>query len=263
MGIALGVHQDGSVYVIVSDCNSRTEGPYWNSSILKFGSTGNLIWNRSLPYCTLLDVPGELWVFENHMLYSFREEIVCIDIEGNVLWQKSSRSATCDENGNVYFAYYIDNPGMNITKLDSSGNEIWSDIYEIDYPIEFYDTQIPLDMIVTPNNELLVLLQGVSVDKTYRLLSYSLNGTHTQTWTIGDSVWPLHQGGPWCLESTSTGLLYFSFKDIWTQSYAIGPYTIPDPEPSTFLTPLVLSVGGGIGVIALIGVYVYKKKQIK
>ena len=185
---------------------------------------------------------------------------MCIDLEGNVLWQKDSQAATCDEIGNVYIAHYIDNPGMNITKLDSSGNEIWSDIYEIEYPIDFYDTQTPLDMIVTPSNELFILLQG-RVDRTYRLLSYSLNGTHTQTWTIGDSIWPLDQGGTWCMESTSTGLLYFSYENTWTQAYVIGPYTIPNPEPPIFPTQLVFSVGGGIGVVALVGFYAYRKKR--
>ena len=260
IGVALGVHKDGSIYVMVSDCNSRSEGPYWNTSLLKFNERGNLIWNKSLPLSTLLDLSTELWVFDSHIFHSFREEIMCIDLEGNVLWQKDSRAAACDESGNVYTAHYIDNPGINITKLDFSGNEIWSDIYEIEYPIDFTDIQTPLDMIVTPSNELLVLLQG-HVDRTYRLLSYSLNGTHTQTWTIGDSIWPIYQGGAWCMESTSTGLLYFSYENTWTQAYVIGPYTIPDPEPPTFPTHLVLSVGGGIGVVALVGFYAYRKKR--
>ena len=260
IGVALGVHKDGSIFVMVSDCNFRSEGPYWNTSLLKFNERGNLIWNKSLPLSTLLDMSTELWVFDSHIFHSFRGGIMCIDLEGNVLWQKDSQAATCDEIGNVYIAHYIDNPGMNITKLDSSGNEIWSDIYEIEYPIDFYDTQTPLDMIVTPSNELFILLQG-RVDRTYRLLSYSLNGTHTQTWTIGDSIWPLDQGGAWCMESTSTGLLYFSYENTWTQAYVIGPYTIPNPEPPIFPTQLVFSVGGGIGVVALVGFYAYRKKR--
>ncbi len=259
MGVALGVHEDGSIFVMASDCNFRSEGPYWNSTLLKYNANGNLLWNKSLPLCTFLDDPGEIWIFDTHILHYSREGIICINLEGDVLWQRDSLHATCDENGNIYTAPNDDS--SNITKLDFRGNVTWSANYAIEYPIEFYEFQHIIDMIVTTNNELLVLIKGAIVDESYRLLKYSLDGTLRQTWTIGDSDWPRYHYPAVLMKTTTTGLLYCSFMDIWTQAFVIGPYTIPDPEPVTFPTPMLLTVGGGIGVIAIAGIYVYKKKR--
>jgi len=58
------------------------------------------------------------------------------------------------------------------------------------------------------------------------------------------------------MESTSTGLVYMSYGDVWTQAFVIGPYALLPPITGT----LLLAVGGGIGVMAIVGFYVYRKK---
>jgi hypothetical protein len=66
------------------------------------------------------------------------------------------------------------------------------------------------------------------------------------------------------MEVTSTGLAYFAFipmtQDVWTQAYVIGDYTLPPAEGLDIMT--IAAVGGGVAVIAVIGVYAYKRKRV-
>ncbi|MGY5854167.1 MAG: hypothetical protein RTU92_11410 [Candidatus Thorarchaeota archaeon] len=260
VGVASGVHQDGSIYVVVSDYDIRSEPPdgYTNSSILKFDGSGNIIWSKPLPWSTYFDDSGELWILDSHLIYSYHS-IIAIDFDGSVLWQKPADYVTCDENGTIYSVrqdYYTNNDGLNISKLDSNGNEIWNVRYEIKYPLDLYEYLYPIDIALTTDDKLLVLIQGGQYDRTYRLLKYSLHGTLLETWTIGDSTWPKPLSNIPQMESTSTGLVYMSYGDVWTQAFVIGPYALLPPITGT----LLLAVGGGIGVMAIVGFYVYRKK---
>ncbi|MFW9834667.1 MAG: SBBP repeat-containing protein [Candidatus Thorarchaeota archaeon] len=261
IGIALGVHNDGSIYVLVADHNIRSEPTYQNSSLMKFDSAGNVLWNKPLPLCTLFDVPGKMWVFESNILYSIQGTMLCMDLDGNVLWQEASYAAACDDNGTIYSAKPADG-ALALYQYDLNGNDILLNYYELEYPNGWLEWLIVHNIALTNNNELIVLIQGQMYDYSYHLLKFGLDGTLQQTWSIGNEWWPLPGGRSPLVEVTHTGLAYFSFVmmnwDVCIQGYAIGDYTLP---PLGF-TPLTLAVvGGGIAAIALIGIFVYKKKK--
>ncbi|MFW9806385.1 MAG: hypothetical protein ACFFFK_06610 [Candidatus Thorarchaeota archaeon] len=262
IGIAIGVHNDGSIYVVVSDNNVRSEPVYQNSSILKFDSAGNVLWNKPLPLCTSYDIPGKMWVFDSHILYSFPGTMLCIDLDGNVLWQEASYTATCDENGTVYSAKPAAG-ALALYQYNLNGNDTFLNYYELEYINGWLEWLDPRNMALTNNDELLVLVQGRTHDTSYHLLKFGLDGTLQQSWSIGNEIWPNPGGYPPLMEVTSTGLAYFSFVmpswDVSIQGYAIGDYTLP-PLSST---PMTLAfVGGGIAVIALVGVIVYRRKKV-
>ena len=263
VGVAIDVSNDSSIYVVVSDFNIRTEDVYHNSTLLKFDSAGNVLWNKPIDLITIQDASAELWVFEDKMLYHLGSSITCMDLEGNWLWSKVSGAATCDENGNIFSAERT-GEGVAIRQYDLDGNQTWVTYHQIEYPNEWIEDLSASDITLTPTGELLVLVLGNRYDHTYFLLKYSLEGDHIQTWSIGDYAWPRPGSWPPHMEVTSTGLVYFAFvpmtSDVWTQAYVIGDYTLP-PEESLYILQIT-AVGGGIAVIALIGIYVYKRKRV-
>ncbi len=263
IGVAIGVHDDGSIYVVVSDLNLQgSEGEdYMNSSLLKFDSSGEVIWNRPLPLCTYFDASGDLWVFESHIVYYLSGVLMCWDLDGAPIWDEAAWAATCDENGTVY-AGETTGIGVGIEHLDLQGNRTWSTLYQTEYENGWLEDLRPSDMAITNQNDLLVLAQGNRYDYSYLLLKYSLNGTHLQTWSIGNIGWPRPGVYSPMMEVTSTGLVYFAFvpmtSDVWIEAYAIGDYTLP---PFSLDAVMLAAIGGVIGVVALISIYVYKKKQ--
>ncbi|MFW9786060.1 MAG: hypothetical protein ACFFE2_03550 [Candidatus Thorarchaeota archaeon] len=265
IGVALDVHQDGSIYVLAADHNIRGPEPaYQNSSLLKFDSSGNVLWNKPLPLCTMFDIPGKLWVFESHIIYFMSGILMCMDLEGNVLWDASSDAATCDESDNIYASDY--SYGVPIYNYDFEGNQTWFAFYDIEYPNDWVEWLDVHDLALTQNDELLVLIQGWQFDESFRLLKYELNGTLLQVWSIGDDDWPWAHGARVHMEVTSTGLVYFTFGhiswDVWTQAYAIGDYTLPSIPPPLLPPMSIIAIGGGIAVIAVIVILVYNRKKI-
>jgi len=264
VGVAIGVHNDGSIFVMVSDFNYR--GPeqsdcYDNSTIMKLDGSGTVLWNKSIQLSTMQDASGELRVFESHILYNIQGLMLSLDLDGNILWDEASWAVTTDENGDI-FSIFGTGLGIGVHRYTPDGNETWSDYFEIEYDNGWIEFLRVHDVTITRDNELLILVQGNMHDYSYHLVKYNLNGSHIQTWSIGSELWPWPTGVYHYMEATSTGLLYFSFtqqnSDIWTQGFAIGDYTLPIFSSDTMT---IIAIGGGIGVIALVGVFVIKKKR--
>jgi hypothetical protein len=262
VGVAVAVHNDSSIYVVVSDYNVRTEGTYQNSSLLKFDSSGLLLWSKPLPLMTVMDVPGDLWLFDDRFVLLMSGHLTCLDYNGNWIWGKVSGAATCDADGNIYSAERT-GMGVGISQFDLAGNTTWAVLHKVEYSNGWFEDFSAADVTLTPEGELLILVLGERYDRTHYLLKYSLQGDHLQTWSIGDDTWPLPGSWPPHMEVTSTGLAYFAFvpmtSDVWTQAYVIGEYTLP--AIGTDIVTIV-AVGGGIAAIALIGVLVYRRKQV-
>jgi hypothetical protein len=265
VGVGIAVHDDGSIYVLVSDYNIRSEPSYsQNASIIKFDSSGEVV-NVTQPLVgTTFDAPLNLWISDNRLIYHHGGLVACLDLEGEWIWGDHAEAVTCDENGTIYSANR-DYESVRITKYDLEGNETWSTYYQLEYPNGWYERFIPCDLSLTPTDELLVLVQCESYDDSYYLLKYSLDGNHLRTWSIGDFTWPLPYMWTPLMEVTSTGLVYFSYHPMgrgpWTQAFAIGDYTLPIVPFQGMDVLVITAVGGGIGVIALAGVWVYRKKK--
>jgi hypothetical protein len=262
IGVALGVHSDGSIYVMASENNIRSEPTFENSILLKFDSSGDLLWAKPEPLSTYLDVEGDLWVTDSQVISHIAGNIACFDLDGNILWNSLAHAACYDGNEFLYTAEST-GIGVLIKKVDLQGNETLLANDEIEYQNNWLEDLRAYDIALTPNDELLVLMRGERYDESYFLLKHSLDGTLQQTWTIGNDYWPVPSGFPFHVDVTSTGLAYITFdtmtQDVWTQAYIVGEYSLPPLGPDTFT---IVVVGGGIAAIALIAVYLYKKKQV-
>jgi len=274
VGIAIAVQGNDSIFVVVSDSNVRgpEESDDYNELVLmKFDESGNSLWNKThtLPG-RLGDLPCELYVDQSQILFSMPGYttslgfIMSFDLDGNVQWEEESSAAILDDDGNIYrvsFTYQE----IEISKISASGNTTWSTRFGIEYEPGWDEALDPHDIIITPENELLILAQGWRHDDGFFLVKYDLSGTHIQTWTIGDIAWPKSSSGRVMIEVAETGLLYCTFPqgtDIWTQCFEIGDYTLPTNLGNTdsgALTTIIIA-GAGIGIVAIVGVIFYKKR---
>jgi len=280
VGVAVGLDSDESIYVMASDSNMIAGDVgdfYQNSSLLKFDSSGSLLWNKTLPVLvTVQDQSGTLKVFESHIFYETVNQFLILDLEGNVVYDSSMEehrhlTATCDENGTIYTAEQIDyGYKLGLNRLDSEGNITWTRLFEYVYDNGWVDKFLgTCDISLTQDGHILVLGYAEGYDETFFLLKYTDNGTLIQQWSIGTKFregWP--NGGPWILTEVATsGLFYVSMptitNDVMTQAYVIGDYTIPEDDGfGTFPdATLILALGGGIGVAIIAGVVIFKKKR--
>jgi len=272
VGIAIAVQGNDSIYVVVSDYNMLgPEEPdnYDQLVLMKFDMEGIQLWNKTYPLSNAQrDRPGELHIAQSQILFSFPGRVTTpgymmnFDLEGNMLWEEEISAATSDEDGNIYrlsFTYQE----LEISKISLAGNTTWSTRFGIEYITGWDEAITPHDITITPDDELLILVQGWRYDESYHLIKYDLNGTLIQTWTIGDIAWPRANNELVMIEAAETGLLYCTFgnDDIWTQCFAIGEYTIPTSTSSIDSgTLIIITAGVGIGIIALVGVIIYKRK---
>ncbi len=262
IGIALGVHKDGSVYVMVSDYNYVEPPGYQRSNLLKFDSSGLFLWNKSLPLSSIEDVPGSLHVFDSHIFYEIQGLMMTMDLEGNIVWDGAAWGATTDENGTIY-AITSQGAGLEINQFDIEGNETWTEYYEVEYPTGWIEFLRMIDIALTPTDELLILYQADFIDDSYFLLKYDTNGTFIESWEIGDDNWPYSTSYSPTMEVASSGLMYLSLNmyswNVVVQGYVVGEYAIPIPNPDILQLAVI---GGGVGMILLVGVYWYRKKQV-
>lgn len=205
-----------------------------------------------------------LQVFEDCLIYEIHGATVCLDLEGNLLWDKPTWGAAINEDGTTY-AVTKQGDWIELSKIDLEGNNTWSEQFEIVYETGWIEYLAASDVAITTTNEIIVLFQGNSLDHTYQLRKYAANGTLVQSWTIGSDEWPI--SGTMLMEVASTGLLYLSLNsyswDVLTQGFVIGEYTLPSNLDSSDMGALYLiAASGGIGAILIVGVIVYKKKEV-
>jgi hypothetical protein len=142
---AVAVDTSGNVYV-VGGTNSFTAG-WYDAFVLKFDSSGNLIWNRTwggssydVGYDISIDSNGNIYVAAETYSYGYAAAFLKFNSNGDFLWCRTwegpanydaAYSIELDNDGNVYLAgtswYY--GPEVHkilLLKFDSSGYLLWS-----------------------------------------------------------------------------------------------------------------------------------------
>uniref|UniRef100_A0A6C0BLG3 Hedgehog/Intein (Hint) domain-containing protein n=1 Tax=viral metagenome TaxID=1070528 RepID=A0A6C0BLG3_9ZZZZ len=164
---SIAVDIEGNFYVAYTCFNAVSAGQTHvgliDICVAKFSSDGQAMWYRQQPsfdttlddiepsicvdanknvyvsYCTGGSISGQTAVIDSVEIVVFK-----MDTDGNTLWVKQSPdfnnigndyapSIAADGNGNVYVAYYSEDPGTPVTyydniivfKLDTNGNLVW------------------------------------------------------------------------------------------------------------------------------------------
>ena len=183
-----------------------------------------------------------------------------LDLDGNTLWSNYTGYAVSNNVGTVYTAKKCIEY-LEVSRLDSSGMQIWNESYQIEYPNGETEWLKLIDIALTPSEEILILVQAYHYDYSYFLIKYSLDGELIQTWSIGDEMWPPYGQEIIFIEVSSTGRLYCAFSLLDVSIYC---YVLTDADGLGGIQDILLltAIGGGISVAAIIGVYVQKKRKL-
>jgi len=271
VGIGVGSHEDGSVYVVGTDSDLDSFPGNDNSSILKFDNDGILLWSRSLTLpLTAGDHIGNLYVEEACLYFVIAGSVSCINLEGEYLYGRNSFAVTPDGESGLFIANYeYENSRLVLSQINSNGFELWNSTYRRVWPNGMTYQYIPIDMVLTPENTLLILVYNSLHILDYTLLTFDLDGTLLRNRTIGevptftDEYWPQMSEGPVFMDVGISGLGYFAFSiptgaiDVNVQAYEV--YQVSDDVQVPIET--IVAIAGGVGVIALVGVIVFKKKR--
>jgi len=276
VGIGVGVHEDGSVYVVATDSDLESFTGNDNSSVLKFDNDGNLLWSKSITLpLTSGDHIGNLYVEEACIYFAIAGSVSCINLEGEYLYGRNSFAVTPDGVGGLFIANQepilseYETSHLVLSQIDSTGYELWNSTYRRTWPNGLNYQYRPIDMVLSPENTLLILVYNSRHIFDYTLLTFDLDGTLLRNRTIGEvpgfteEYWPQMSEGPVFMDVGISGLGYFAFSipsgaiDVNVQAYEV--YQVSDDVQVPIET--IVAIAGGVGVIALVGVIVFKKKR--
>jgi hypothetical protein len=210
---------DGGYLII-----GRTE--LLNSNIIKFvvmkiDSLGNENWKKYYDYDTRNSDFLRISSTTNGYVLSAANQIIKIDNNGNLIWQKGSadssliRGTTIDNFGNIYTVGNVYNIGLNkveasFCKYNQNGDLLWSKNISYSVRDEF------IDIIVINNNDLIIL--GLSGDPDADFLVVKSDSDGNIFW---HKIYPDNgYAFPENIIKTSEGNFVFT-------GFSLGSYAIP------------------------------------
>ncbi|MHA1965226.1 MAG: hypothetical protein ACW97G_11640 [Candidatus Thorarchaeota archaeon] len=271
VGVGVGVSSDGSVFVMASDWNFFEPPGYFGSTIVKFDSNGNLLWNKTTEPSTYFNVKGELHVTNEHLYFSNYDIVLCMDHEGTPEWVRPAHALTLDGNGGMYTAIKSAIPPMNLTselviaQLDKAGETMWNSIYSVKWPNGWAYELRPVDIAITPSNKILVLVWNDWQILDFTLLSFDVQGNLLESRAIGDETWPYGSSGSVPIEIGTNGLAYFGFSSYvdYYPSVGVQAYTLTGGTASSVLTlPIVIMITSAIVIVGAASAIFVKKRRV-
>ncbi len=145
-------------------------------------------------------------------------------------------ASVSDENGNIYVTGFTTYPDQwpFVSKLDSCGNKVWCKI--LDYGSEWFDDGSAGDILITDNNEivLMTLLDSEEEIETIFLIGLSLDGE--VLWKKG---YASKNDYPWIREQAAYSITEIN-NEYYISGYCYWPY--PDDTTHWFLRPLFIGI---------------------
>ncbi|MHA1928107.1 MAG: hypothetical protein ACTSV2_05975 [Candidatus Thorarchaeota archaeon] len=271
VGVGVAVHEDGSVYVIASDYDFIGFPGYQNTSILKYNNEGDLLWEKqSLRRWTTMDFRGDLYIDEDHLYYLRSYTLAILDLEGEYITDRSTRAAIPDGNGGFFSAIHEVIQGVEessqiiLSHSNTNGYQNWNTTFIRQWSNGKYYTYRPVNMALTPDDTLLLLVHSYYLNSEFRVLTYDFQGNLLNNRTITNDSWPWMSGGPIYMDVGSSGLGYFAFDiydgddfDINVLSYLV--YEMPGITTTIAAVIIVASTVVIIG--AVVGIIRWKRMQ--
>ncbi|MFW9980256.1 MAG: hypothetical protein ACFFEJ_19395 [Candidatus Thorarchaeota archaeon] len=182
---AVVVDTDGSVYAI-ADHIDQVSGSISESMILKYDSSGNLLWNESYYYPVYENC--RLVIHEGY-LYALTSVMLCFDMNGEIQWEGTFVAHDWAFDGETFYAVTPYN-GMTLIACDESGSALWNTSYNEELLgglAEFFQTH---DIAVKPNGNIVVLNFGTRYSSEFKLLEFNDAGVLIDVTSIGQDYWP-------------------------------------------------------------------------
>ncbi len=156
-----------SGYILYSDNNYVINN--YNQSVRRLDKFGNVLWNKEFATATALDGVGDIILTANNQIvisgnFNASANICRMDLNGNIIFHKTIGGLSYPDQSDIIENSSKDLFILNgdfITKLDSSGNKIWSkkfDIYGV--ILNSIHNISPNKIMVTGHASNLVISQG-------------------------------------------------------------------------------------------------------
>ncbi|TFG14370.1 MAG: hypothetical protein EU531_09150 [Promethearchaeota archaeon] len=218
--IGYDVSLDSQKNIYIAGGNGTTF-PNLDGLLLKFNSTGNLVWKRSYHgglydnfWALHIDNNDNIFVVSQSIFASYDTVVLKYNSTGHLQWTsviggptyQSCYDITLDDNGNIYLAGLNGSaPSYNylVVKMDSSGNHLWNRTWGGSQSDQAY--AVGVDSLYN------VYITGFSTsfgspNKDITLVKYDTNGNKlwNSTW---DST-PSWQEEAWSIAFDSAGYVY-------------------------------------------------------
>ena len=265
VGVGVAVHENGSVYVVVSDYDMMGSPGYQNETLLKFDENGNLLWEKPQGMLPLIrDVRGDLYLQGDYLYLMQAYAISIMNLEGEYVAGVPSQAGIPDGNNGFYTAtmdlnYEVeDGTRIVLYHRDATGNTIWNTTYVRQWSNGRYMNYMPTSMTITPDDELLLLAVSYTLNYEFILLTYDTQGNLLGNRTIMGKSWPAHYETVVFMDTGIGGLGYFAF-DIFEESIDINIQAfIVYEAPGVFtltvamvimITSTLVIIGAGVGIL--------------
>ncbi|MBL7102928.1 MAG: hypothetical protein ISS18_01235 [Bacteroidales bacterium] len=143
-------------------------------------------------------------------------------------------SSVIDENGNLYICgtIILDDAWPIVAKYDSCGQKVWCRVFVDDS----FDDGVGMDLLLTENGNIIVLVTHDSDDQIDQILLYCLNNNGNLLWTESYASKNDH---PEIAHAVAFNLYYYN-NSYFIDGYCYWPY--PGNPNHVYLKPLFIKI---------------------
>ena len=274
----IDVGSDGSVFIITEQYENWGQWNSVKSSLVKFNSDGNFMWNRTLA----ARYAEGICAVNNTRIYTLSsilgDILQCWDFDGNELWNMTDISSfDVDLAGNIYTTVRLihdvpqagERTDMVISKYSQQRELIWNYTLGRTYSyVPIYNEYFYGSISVEDDGSVFLLVRLWEYAKEYELVKLHSNGTLALDRVIGNEFERnlFYASGH---VVSSNGLTYVMVQETYRTGdytsdsklalygYATGDY-VPPLIPPELMNYVIV---GGIAVAAIAIIVVLKKKR--
>ncbi|MFW9844182.1 MAG: hypothetical protein ACFFEV_06390, partial [Candidatus Thorarchaeota archaeon] len=273
VGVAIAVQDNGSIYVIASDYDQIGMPGYTFSSVLKFNPDGTLQWEKSPVFLILYgDLAGTLYIQGEYMYFDYTLGGAVFSLAGEYLTGLNSVSLIPDSNDGFFAAYQvgtesdIEGSQVQLVHYNATGYTNWTTYYYRELIPSRFDRCLPVNMAISPDSQLYMLVFVYPISFEYVLLTYDFDGNLLDNKTIFSKkivdnilldVYLVIGNGGVGYFATSIIENEFSTWDVIIQAYQLSELG----SGFVLTIPMIIAIGSSAIIVgAVVGIVQRKRK---